>query len=656
MAKDSPVIEIPQSQWYYRWGDSPLDAQGMPLWVYEGNIPGSEWLPMAGGSQLFSSWQENHFLWLMIRVPDGRWKHPALLLPPVSQNLEVYQNHQRVYRHGEFKPANSNRYWIIRSHLVPLENIEAETGSNTLFLRIYSDSKHIGMTGNRIWLGSVASLIMTISRLNIESFILGPLLSFIGLFSIFIYFRRRRQKLRLVLSFGAFAICIGIGNLLANPIIQLSDEAAFVKYCLAATSSLLWPVGLYIFVEQVLGRGYKSLVRRIWQFHILFAASTFLLDATNVIPLPSMIPLFFGLLMVGIFIGMPIAVKAAFKGNFEARILGAGMGIMMLSGMHDMLADFGVIPRWRGLFPWATLAFVLFLAYILEYRFAQARSQLEEYSLTLEQKVEERTQELKEAQSQIVMQAKMASLGDLVAGVAHDMNNPIGVIISTSDTANRGIHRIRELLQKLSRRLRLLDLNKQDLGEIGKDEEQLGQSLKLMETNQAVIATASDRVARIVQSLRSFARLDEALFQRVDIHDNLDTTLTLVQHELKNKAKIVKEYGEIPRIHCYPNELNQAFMNLLRNAAQAIEEQGVITISTHSDEAQVYIEVSDTGKGIPPEDLPRIFDPGFTTWGVGVGRGLGLSIVYNIVQKHQGDIKINSEVGKGTRITIALPI
>jgi signal transduction histidine kinase len=125
---------------------------------------------------------------------------------------------------------------------------------------------------------------------------------------------------------------------------------------------------------------------------------------------------------------------------------------------------------------------------------------------------------------------------------------------------------------------------------------------------------------------------------------------------LRDKLTVIKEYGEIPRIQCYPNELNQAFMNLLRNAGQAIDQQGTIIISTYTEDTRVFVEISDTGKGIAPEDLPRIYDPGFTTQSGGVGKGLGLSIVYNIVQKHNGDIKVESEVDSGTQVTIVSPV
>jgi signal transduction histidine kinase len=158
------------------------------------------------------------------------------------------------------------------------------------------------------------------------------------------------------------------------------------------------------------------------------------------------------------------------------------------------------------------------------------------------------------------------------------------------------------------------------------------------------------------QSLRKFSRLDEAEIQKADIHEGIDSTLTLVHHELKNKVDVIKEYGDIPPINCYPNQLNQVFMNLIVNAAHAIEGKGHIRIKTFVDRKNLTIEISDTGKGIPPEDLKRIFDPGFTTKGVGVGTGLGLAISYRIVKDHNGKLEVESEVGKGTKLRVVLPI
>ncbi len=300
------------------------------------------------------------------------------------------------------------------------------------------------------------------------------------------------------------------------------------------------------------------------------------------------------------------------------------------------------------------IAVMIFYIAIIRYQF----DQVDELNASLEHKVEERTQELSEknealeealqqvkaVQNQLIMKEKMASLGNLVAGVAHEMNNPVGAINSSADSANRGLNKIKNLLQ-----------DSQSLNESEHNSGQIQRSLELLEGSNHVIVEASKRITKIVQSLKAFARLDEALFQEVDVHDNIDTTLTLMDHELKGKATVIKEYGGVPPIQCYPNELNQMFMNLLMNSAQAIEKQGTIKIATSADEEQIYVRISDTGKGIAPEDLPNIFDPGFTSQG-DIGKGLGLPIVHNIIQKHNGDIEVESEVGKGTQFTIILPI
>ena len=180
----------------------------------------------------------------------------------------------------------------------------------------------------------------------------------------------------------------------------------------------------------------------------------------------------------------------------------------------------------------------------------------------------------------------------------------------------------------------------------------LGSAGELTKVSQ----TAAERIMTIVGSLRRFARLDEAELDEVDLHEGIENTLTLVQHELKNRIQVEKDYGEIPRVKCYPNRLNQVFMNLLVNASHAIEGQGTIAIKTRQQGDNVLIEFKDSGRGIPQENLQRIFDPGFTTKGSGVGTGLGLSIVYRIVQDHQGSIQVESGVGKGSTFRLLLPI
>jgi two-component system NtrC family sensor kinase len=179
--------------------------------------------------------------------------------------------------------------------------------------------------------------------------------------------------------------------------------------------------------------------------------------------------------------------------------------------------------------------------------------------------------------------------------------------------------------------------------------------ISLMQENNKVSALAGERITKIVQTLKNFARLDEAEFQLADIHEGIEDTLLLLHHELKNRIEVKKDFGKLPKIYCNPNQLNQVFMNITMNAIQSIEKKGEINIKTYSDETRVYIEISDNGKGIPSENLEKIFDPGYTTKSSGVGTGLGLSIVYNIIEAHKGNIKAESIINEGSKFTIELP-
>jgi signal transduction histidine kinase len=270
---------------------------------------------------------------------------------------------------------------------------------------------------------------------------------------------------------------------------------------------------------------------------------------------------------------------------------------------------------------------------------------------TLESKVAERTseiqktmQKLKDTQIQLVQSEKMASLGTLAAGVAHEVNSPIGVVESAADVSKRCISKITDIIGKSSK----LDEIKQDPG--------FRKAVELMYQNNSLIISASQAVSKIVQSLRNFARLDESDIKFDDIHIGIDNTLILLHSRIKDRIQIVKEYGNLPLVCCYHSQMNQVFMNLLSNAIESIDNQGVITISTSTVGQQVVIAIKDDGNGIPPDQIDKIFNPGFTTKGVGVGTGLGLSICYNVIEKHKGVLQVNSELGQGTDFTITIPI
>ncbi|UCE67085.1 MAG: hypothetical protein JSU85_03475 [Candidatus Zixiibacteriota bacterium] len=281
---------------------------------------------------------------------------------------------------------------------------------------------------------------------------------------------------------------------------------------------------------------------------------------------------------------------------------------------------------------------------ILETEIAHRRKELEEakkLSRALTE-LEKAHTELKNAQTQLVQSEKMASLGMLVAGIAHEINTPIGAVSSMHDTLLRSIQKLKDIL-------------KENSAVKGEENGRLSEVLRIIDDANKVIESGTDRVTTIVKRLRSFARLDEADLKTVDIHEGIEDTLTIIHHEIKHNITITRKYGTIPRIACYPGQLNQVFLNLLINASQAVEDKGEITISTGFENSKIRIEIADDGLGIPPEKIGRIFDPGFTTKGVGVGTGLGLSICYQIIENHHGKIEVESEVGKGSKFTITLP-
>ncbi|UCG61116.1 MAG: PAS domain S-box protein [Candidatus Zixiibacteriota bacterium] len=274
----------------------------------------------------------------------------------------------------------------------------------------------------------------------------------------------------------------------------------------------------------------------------------------------------------------------------------------------------------------------------------QLEDELKQLNKDLEIRIEQRTRELNRKQMQLAQSEKMAALGNLVAGIAHEINTPLGALNSNNDVFIRLVARLKAALDELK-----------GCDEL-RDNPELETIFENIEKLNDVSRTAADRIVNIVSSLRKFARLDRSEKDTVDIHEGLETTLTLAQHELKNRVEVIREYGDIPMIDCYPNQLNQAFLNLLVNASQAIEGQGKIWIRTLQKDNNVIVEIRDSGRGIPPENLSKVFDPGFTTKGSGVGTGLGLSIVHQIIQDHGGNIELESELNKGTTFRVILPI
>ena len=258
--------------------------------------------------------------------------------------------------------------------------------------------------------------------------------------------------------------------------------------------------------------------------------------------------------------------------------------------------------------------------------------------------LEQVNRRLLETQAELIQSEKMAALGGLVSGVAHEINTPLGSLNSNAHTISRCIAKIEDVLKQNGDGLSAEQVS--SLVRFAGIAEELG----------TVSREAIDRIAKIVQSLKSFARLDQAEQDWANLNEGIETTLTLLHHELKRRITVRRELGSLPKIYGNPHQLNQVYMNLLMNAMQAIEGEGEIYVKTYARDEFAALEITDTGRGIPAEDRKRVFDPGFTTKGVGTGMGLGLPTAFRIVQDHGGTISISSEVGQGTTVTVRLPI
>lgn len=427
---------------------------------------------------------------------------------------------------------------------------------------------------------------------------------------------------------------------------------------------------------------YRKIPRQFWLFLVTGIILAMSYWTTN-------IPLFYFYTLFALLEMSRIIIVAVVHKKPGSRIIGLGYSAFVLGCTYQIVEESGLVPLLPSPFRWPYMAGILVMLVSMSFHLARriadtARvlsrqleqiQQLSEKSIEqerqareqevarklLEQDVAHKALELEEAkklkqamnelekahrdlsatQAQLIQSEKMASMGMLVAGVAHEINTPLGAITSMHDTLSRATAKLKKTVTE-----QFAADGNEDCCET---------SFKVIDDANRVIKSGCERVTAIVKRLRSFARLDEAELQKVDIHEGIEDTLALLVHEMKHGIEVVRNFGEIPAISCYPSQLNQVFLNILVNACQAMGGKGMITITTSCANNHVRIDISDNGPGIEKSQLERIFDPGYTTKGVGVGTGLGLSICYQIIDDHNGEISVASEPGRGTTFTITLP-
>lgn len=296
---------------------------------------------------------------------------------------------------------------------------------------------------------------------------------------------------------------------------------------------------------------------------------------------------------------------------------------------------------------------------------------LESANNTLEDRVSERTQELsgayddlKESQVQLVQAEKMSSLGELVAGISHEINTPLWYLISNSTVLQERMDLVSELIEIVEKMIAAVKSHSDVKESVSRGlidmQHLLSDGLKEdIDEAKDLIQDSIDgleELTELAQSLKDFSRLDRARYGEFNVNEGIDKTLLIAKNKLKNKVTVHKHYDDVPTVHCSPSQINQIFLNLLTNAADAIEESGDIVIRTVAQNNKVRISFADTGSGISPDAMSKIRDPFYTTKEVGKGTGLGLSIVDQIVTSHGGELLIESQLNKGTTVTIVLPV
>ena len=429
------------------------------------------------------------------------------------------------------------------------------------------------------------------------------------------------------------------------------------------------------------------------------------LFGTNLRPLQSVLDLSAA---VTIALGLCAAVMIRRQGYRPATYVIVGWSVFMLAGVHAVLYRLDVLPWFTikllagvGIDPLAMSSAVevvvlsLGLAYrvnllreeitektlererIAKQREIERRALIEKQKEDLEHQVTERTAELREktgeleatnvqlgtaleslraTQLQLIHSEKMSSLGQLTAGIAHEINNPINFVSSNVKPLQRDLDDVVKVLNRY-RSLRNAPDRDKALAEIRALKDELDIPYVVDEIGKLVlgIEDGARRTADIVHGLQNFTQSDVKEVSLFDVHAGIDSTLIILHNLYKDRIEIVREYGEIPEIECYPGQINQVFMNILSNAIQAIQGSGVITIATDLLDDRVRIRLSDTGAGMSDEVRSKVFDPFFTTKDVGSGTGLGMSISLGIITSHNGTIDVESELGKGTTFTVILP-
>ncbi len=649
--KDAATISLNEG-WECRWGDSPFDSAGVPVWsLIETDSP--EWKPCRLSAGM-SHPDGLKTVWLRNRIPDRDFRDPALFLASVQTIFEVYVDSRLVHRFGEFRSENGDTFVGFGLNLIRLpENSQGKE----LLIRVHSTRwGRLGMSEG-VRLNNYANLLVEVVGDQADLVVLGLFFVIIGSFYTVVFFVEIRRTA--FYSFGHFAFFTGLYGLAKSKMILLHwPDLSAINYFVEVVSLFLVPVGILIFIENNLRSRFMIVVHWFWKICVLFVAVVAILALVDFVYVANAVRSFQLLILTIILIVFFVVIEATLDKSRLARAFATGIILLGLVGVHDLVADMGLIPAWHNLFPWGVLLFIVIVGYVMQRRFTQHFVRIErEKSRLKEAKLRAAAAELQaklsEAQAQSMRSEKMAALGQLTAGVAHEIKNPLNFVKNFAEVSS-------ELCGEL------LDGLKSEAGH----DKMIGDIVQALDQNCKKIAEHSQRADSIVKGMLLHARASTGEKIPTDINQLVEQFFRLSYHAFRAEdstfiatVDTTFDPGAKP-ISIVPQDMSRALVNIFNNAFYAVNEKrktsgADYTPKVHASTQQrkdfLEIRIRDNGDGIPEAIREKVFHPFFTTKNHPEGTGLGLSISYDIVvDMHGGKLRVESQEGHFTEFIIEL--
>lgn len=609
-----------------------------------------------------------------------------------SVEFVVYNSEGALIEAKTFTKTGSKEHLLYR-HSNPIINLSIPPGE---IVTVFVSLTNLEQTLLPVYVSTDRELTSDIAKQNLILGIFGGIVLIMFVYNFFVYLSTRDRN---YLYYIVYILFIGLTQLSIAGVTSLYLWPNWDWMIIRSSTFLPSVAGIFSLIFSASFLNLVHLSKRLLMFAYLPLIASFLISlilSTLGLLQPSFV-IMQATTMVTAIIILLSAILVYREGFYSARFFVLAWSILLLGAFVFILKDYGVLPynlftnsavQMGASIELALLSFALAdkinefkreneLANIERLELERKNSQImREQNVILEQKVAERTlklnemndelvkayDSLKSAQTNLVSSEKMVSLGQLTAGIAHEINNPINFVSANIGPLRRDVSDLIELFEKTEEALNTENSEdaRQKINDL-KEELEYDYIKNEIEELLRGMTDGTNRTVEIVRGLKTFSRVDENDQKIVDLHEGIDSTLVLLNNSLKDSVVVEKEYGQISKVECFPGKINQVFMNIINNAGQALKkfnsgERGIIKIKTWQSDGVVCISIKDNGPGIPREIIEKIFDPFFTTKPVGEGTGLGLSIVYNIIKSHSGKIDVISEPGQGAEFRIILPI